>query len=256
MSSWNDDYSFQTTLLVTLLILLIASFVPRPATAAELKEKGQPMDTDMVKLGPEISTEEVQRILVDKSPPVIDVRSENEYAIAHIPGSINIYEKETDAIMNRFPDKGAALIIYCNGPFCYKVKRVAEQLIKRGYTNVRRYQLGLPVWRAFGNTVQTDMLGFKYIFAADKTAVFVDARSKEEFIFGTIPGAVNVQAGEAEAANTDGRLPYTDKGTRIIVFADKPEKARVVAEEIAQKAFWNSSYFGGTFDELKQSGLW
>lgn len=214
MSSWKDDYSFQTSLLVTLLILLIASFVHRPATAAELKEKGQPMDTDMVKLGPEIPTEEVQKFLRNKSAPVIDVRSEKEYAIAHIPGSINIYEKETEVIVQRFPDKGADLVIYCNGPFCHKVKRVAEQLIKRGYKQVKRYQLGLPVWRAFGNTVQTDMPGFKYIYSGDKTAVFVNGRSRDEFQGGTVPGAVNVQAGEAEAANTDGRLPYTDKGTR------------------------------------------
>jgi rhodanese-related sulfurtransferase len=256
MLGWKSGSPFQTSILAAFLILLNLAFAVCPVTAAEQKKASLNANTEMAKLGPEISTEEVQRILIDKSAPVIDVRSEKEYAIAHIPGSTNIYEKETDAIMNRFPDKGAALIIYCNGPFCHKVKRVAEQLIKRGYTNVSRYQLGLPVWRAFGNTVQTDMLGFKYIFAADKTAVFVDARPKEEFIVGTIPGAANVQAGEAEAANTDGRLPYTDKGTRIIVFADKPEKARAVAEEIAQKAFWNSSYFGGTFDELKQSGLW
>jgi rhodanese-related sulfurtransferase len=114
----------------------------------------------------------------------------------------------------------------------------------------------MPVWRAFGNTVQTDMLGFTYIFSKDKTAVFVDARSAEQFKAGTVPGAVNVQAGETETANTDGRLPYTDKGTRIVVFADVPEKARKVAEEIAHTAFWNSSYFGGTYDQLKQARLW
>ena len=124
MPSWKGDYSFQTSLLVTLLTLLIASFVPRPATAAELKEKGQPMDTDVVTVGPEISTEEVQKFLRNKSAPVIDVRSEKEYATAHIPGSINIYEKETEVIVQRFPDKRADLVIYCNGPFCHKVGRV------------------------------------------------------------------------------------------------------------------------------------
>ena len=29
-----------------------------------------------------------------------------------------------------------------------------------------------------------------------------------------------------------------------------PEEARAVAEEVARKAYWNSSYFGGTFEEL------
>jgi rhodanese-related sulfurtransferase len=201
--------------------------------------------------GAEITTEELRQVLATGTTPVLDVRSEKEYSIAHIPGSINIYEKETDAIMQRFPDKKAALVVYCNGPYCHKVKRVGEQLVAKGYTGLKRYQLGLPVWRAFGNTVETGTLGFKYIFSGDKTAIFVDARSTEQFKAGTVPGAVNVQAGEEETANTDGRLPYTDKGTRIVVFADTPEKARKVAEGVAHRAFWNSSYYGGTYEELK-----
>jgi rhodanese-related sulfurtransferase len=205
--------------------------------------------------GAEMTTEELQQVLAAGKVPVLDVRSEKEYSIAHIPGSINIYEKETDAIIQRFPDKSAALVIYCNGPYCHKVKRVGEQLVKKGYLNLKRYQLGLPVWRAFGNTVETGTLGFKYIFSGDKTAVFVDARTTEQFKAGTVPGAVNVQAGEEETANTDGRLPYTDKGTRIVVFADTPEKARKVAEGIAHRAFWNSSYYGGTYEELKREGI-
>jgi len=28
------------------------------------------------------------------------------------------------------------------------------------------------------------------------------------------------------------------------------------AEEIAKKAYWNSSYFGGTFADLKHAQLW
>jgi hypothetical protein len=40
------------------------------------------------------------------------------------------------------------------------------------------------------------------------------------------------------------------------VFAENGEKARKVAEEVSEKAFWNSSYFGGSFAELKQAGLW
>ena len=114
----------------------------------------------------------------------------------------------------------------------------------------------MPVWRAYGNTVQTDMTGCKYIFPADKTAVWVDARPKEEFAKGAAPGAVNIQPGEVKVANDDWRLPYTDKGTRIVVFAASAEAAQKVAEEIAHTAFWNSSYFGGTFADLKEAGLY
>ena len=207
---------------------------------------------------PEINTEQVKKILADSSGPVLDVRFVQEYAIAHIPGSINIYEKEIEIVAQRFPDKATPIVLYCNGPFCGKSKRVSAELLKLGYSNVKRYQLGLPIWRALGNTVQTDLAGVQYVVGADKTAVFVDARSRSEFEQASMPGAVNILAGEAEQANepTDGRLPHKDKGTRVIVFATDPKDARKVAEEIAKKAYWNSSYFGGTTDELKAKGLW
>lgn len=204
----------------------------------------------------EVSTEELKKILANKTEPVLDVRSATEYAIAHIPGSINVYEREIEHVVQLLPDKTARFVLYCNGPFCAKSKRLSEQLVKLGYKNVRRYQLGLPVWRALGNTAQTDLEGFRYVMAKDKTAVFVDARSLHEFQKDTIPGASNLHVGEAEKANEDGRLPYRDKGTRVIVFANSLEEARAVAEEIARKAYWNSSYFGGSFENLKRAHLW
>ncbi|MBP8912088.1 MAG: hypothetical protein KBI32_11355 [Phycisphaerae bacterium] len=207
-------------------------------------------------IGAEVSSEQVKTILLNKTEPVVDVRSPKEYSIAHIPGSLNIFETELEAMAKLLPDKNAGMVIYCNGPYCHKVERVAEDLFKRGYMNVKRYQLGLPVWRAEGNTVQTDLEGFKYIFSREKTAVFVDARNKTHFAQDTVPGAVSIQSGEVDKANIGGPLPYTDKGTWVIVFADRPDAAMKVAEEIAHKAFWNSSYFGGSFTELKKAGLW
>ena len=213
-----------------------------------LEEAGQ--------LTPEISTGELKEILATRSEPVLDVRSATEYAIAHIPGSINVYEKEVERVVQLFPDKKAQFVLYCNGPYCGKSKRLSEQLVQLGYTRVRRYQLGLPVWRALGNTVQTDIEGFRYVIAKDKTAVFVDARRARDFAKETIQGAVNIRPGEAEKANEDGRLPYRDKGTRVIIFADSADEARAVSEEIAKRAYWNSSYFGGTFADLRRARLW
>ena len=47
-----------------------------------------------------------------------------------------------------------------------------------------------------------------------------------------------------------------DQGTRVIVFGKNAEDARTAAEQIARTAYWNSSYFAGTFEELKRAGLW
>ena len=202
----------------------------------------------------EISTETLQKILATGSEPVFDVRFAREYAIAHIPGTTNIYEKEVERILELYPNRDQPMILYCNGPSCGKSKRTSESLVALGYTKVRRYQLGMPVWRALSQTVQTDMPGFDYIIRGDHTAVFVDARTPAEFMTATIPGAVNVQKGEATAANDDGRLPLQDKGTRVVVFGNTIEQARVVTAEVAKKAYWNSSYSSGTFADLEAAG--
>jgi rhodanese-related sulfurtransferase len=101
-----------------------------------------------------------------------------------------------------------------------------------------------------GHTVQTDLAGLRYVLAGDRTAVYVDTRAPDAFVRGSLPRTVNVRKGEAEAANEDGRLPHKDKGTRVIVFGENGAAARVVAEEIARKAYWNSSYFGGSYRDL------
>jgi rhodanese-related sulfurtransferase len=230
---------------VTLLTIVAPSVqgqAPPVITEAIIGEPDQ--------ITPEISTAQLRRILDEGKIPVLDARSPEEYALAHIPGAVNYYEKDVVQLVKAYPDRSVPLILYCNGPYCGKSKRLSEELKKKGYTGVRRYQLGVPVWRALGNTVQTDLTGVRYILAGDKTAVWVDARGAPAFAKGTLPGAVNIKKGEAEAANDDGRLPKKDKGTRVIVFADTPAEARAVAEEIAHKAYWNSSYFGGRFADL------
>lgn len=215
--------------------------------------------------GTEISTERLQQILAEGLIPVLDVRFPQEYAISHIPGAINVppdsaadptnVQHETAEIAARY-SPSTPIVLTCNGPFCGKSKRVAKAL-KDTYDFQQnllfRYQLGLPVWRALGNTVQTDLEGFAYIFNRDFTSVFVDARKPERFRADTVACAVNIQPGEANAANDDGRLPLLDKGTRVVVFADDPQLAKAVASEIAKKAYWSSSYFSGTFEDLENS---
>ena len=214
--------------------------------------------------GAEVSTAELMALLKGGAA-VLDVRSAKECAIAHIFGSRcmpgvlrsdGTYGNDIDQIVQTYPDRSTPLVLYCNGPYCGKSKRTVQPLAEKGYTNVRRYQLGLPVWRALGNTVQTELAGLAYILKDDRTAVFIDTRGSEKFKADTLPGAVNVRLGEAKVANEDGRLPHTDKGTRIVIFGDDVAQAHAVAVEVAQNAFWNSSYFGGTYEDIRRARLW
>ena len=240
------------------LAMLAASAASAQDIRAGIWGDGKPQD------GAEISTTELASLL-NSGAAILDVRSVKECAIAHIPGSRcmpgvvrsdGTFGDHIDQIIQTYPDRATPIVVYCNGPLCGKSKRTAQSLAEKGYTNVRRYQLGLPVWRALGNTVQTDLAGLAYIMKDDRTAVFVDARAPDKFNAETIPGAVNVRRGEGKVANEDGRLPHTDKGTRIVVFSEDVADARSVATEVAQNAYWNSSYFGGTYEDVRRAKLW
>jgi hypothetical protein len=41
-------------------------------------------------------------------------------------------------------------------------ERLAEELLGAGFTSVRRYQLGMPVWRALGGLTEIRLEGVKY----------------------------------------------------------------------------------------------
>jgi rhodanese-related sulfurtransferase len=129
------------------------------------------------------------------------------------------------------------------------------------YTNVRRYQLGIPVWRALGGSTQIELEAVAYVHGIDRSAVFIDARDPEEFQAVTLPRAINVPAarlehgkdvGEVRRAKDDGRLPMEDHNTRIIVFGRDAVQARAVAEAIIGEAFHNVAFYGGTFESLSQ----
>jgi rhodanese-related sulfurtransferase len=157
-------------------------------------------------------------------------------------------------------DKSQPLVLYCNGPNCGKSKRVAGELLQAGYTNVRRYQLGAPVWRALVGVMVIEPAGALYVFQNDQTAAWIDVRDSSVFLEGSIPGARNLprngvlpgkDVGEVFVAKNDGRLPMEDHNTRIIVFGKNGEQARDVAEALAREAFHNVTYFARTYEELK-----
>lgn len=223
----------------------------------------------------EISTEELRRILAAKSATVFDARPFNEHAVSHIPGAVNVsakpgvpislYVSDVAAIGRAVQEnKAAPIVLYCNGPFCGKSKRLAEELLATGYTNVRRYQLGIPVWRALGGLTEIEADGVRYVREKDQTAVWIDARDPEEFARNSIPNARNLplsgvkpgkDVGEVKKAKDDGRLPMEDHNTRIIVFGRDGAQAKAVAEAIAREAFHNVSYFAGPLERLRTAAV-
>src|SRR6266550_2753445 len=204
----------------------------------------------------EVSTEQVRRILADGSAIVLDARKRSEYVAGHIPGARNLDAPPaaSAAAVERLVsgDKSKALVLYCNGPFCQASNRVSEQLVAGGFTNVRRYQLGIPIWRALGGPTEIELEGILRIYKVDQTAVFFDARSAEEFAKGSLPGAHNVPA---DTLASDGLqkapLPEDDFNTRIVLFGRDSAQARTLADALAKRPWHNVAYFTGTYEALR-----
>ena len=257
-----------STLALVLPLLLVSTMQAQSASnihAATLGESGAKT--------PEISTEELRRILAEKSATVFDVRPVMEFATSHIPGAVNVAQKPGTskalyvsdvAEISRLlgGDKAKPVVLYCNGPFCGKSKRVSEDLLAAGFTNVRRYQLGIPVWRALGGVTQIEPDGSRYVMQNDHSAVWLDTRAAEDIAKAPLPGAKRIgvevaKGGKDNAAmqqaKNDGTLPMEDHNTRIIVFGDDPQAVRSVAEAIVKEAFHNVAFFAGNAADVKRA---
>ena len=202
---------------------------------------------------PEVSTKQMREILANRSAIVLDTRPPAEFANGHIPGAQNLKVASTEAIaaVDRLVsgDKSKALVLYCNGPFCQASRRMSDQLVAAGFTNVRRYQLGMPIWRALGGPTEIALEGVDRIYRNDRTAVFLDARSPAEFSTGSLAGSHNLPSDKA--AKVQGSpMPVEDFNTRVVVFGSDAAQARALAEALSKRPWHNVAYFAGAYEEL------
>ena len=203
----------------------------------------------------EVSTDLLRRILADGSAIVLDTRSRAEFDAGHIPGARNLDAPlpAQVAVVEGLVggDKTRALVLYCNGPYCQASKRAADQLIANGFTNVRRYQLGIPIWRALGGPTEIELSGVVRVFGIDRSAVFFDGRSPAEFNVATLTGAHNVPADELAAGKLSKiPLPEDDFNRRIVLFGRDAAQSRKLAELLSSRPWHNVAYFPGSFETL------
>jgi rhodanese-related sulfurtransferase/DNA-binding transcriptional ArsR family regulator len=98
-----------------------------------------------------------RRELLDRSRSdgvtILDVRPEDEFALGHLPGAINIPLRALEARLSEL-DPSKEIVAYCRGPYCVLSYEAVAALRKRGFKALR-LEDGLPEWRAAGLTVIT-----------------------------------------------------------------------------------------------------
>jgi ArsR family transcriptional regulator len=95
-----------------------------------------------------VSRDELLRRMRKGAVTVLDVRPEDEFAMGHLPGAINVPLRSLKARLSEF-DRAREIVAYCRGPYCVWSWEAVATLRARGF-KVRRLEDGLPEWRAAG----------------------------------------------------------------------------------------------------------
>ena len=208
---------------------------------------------------PEVSTADVQKALAEGSAIVLDSRKRAEYVNGHIAGAKSVsptgeappaaFAAAVEQLVSG--DKSKALILYCNGAHCQASRQLADTLVAAGFTNVKRYQLGIPMWRTLSGALEIELEGVLRVYKLDKTAVFFDARTAEDFARGSLDGSHSVPADQlASDGLRKAPMPNNDFNTRIILFGRDGTQARTLADVIGKTPYQNVSYFPGRYEDL------
>ncbi len=99
-----------------------------------------------------VSREDMVSRLRDGLVTVLDVRPEDEFALGHLPGALNIPFGKLEDRLSELP-AGREVIAYCRGPYCVLSFEAVAALRARGYL-VRRLEDGYPEWKAAGLPVE------------------------------------------------------------------------------------------------------
>ena len=128
----------------TVIIMLAALIFTGCGSSADDKTAGDK------KTYRQVSSEEAAAMMEEESDYIIlDVRTQEEYETAHIPGAICIPNETigTEDIPE-LPDKDQLILVYCRSG--NRSKQASEKLAKQGYINIVEFG-GINSWT--GETV-------------------------------------------------------------------------------------------------------
>jgi ArsR family transcriptional regulator len=102
-----------------------------------------------------VSNEELLRRMRDEQVIVLDVRPQEEFALGHLPGAINVPLPDLARRLEELP-RDQNIVAYCRGPYCAMSYEAVVTLRQQGF-NALRLQDGYPEWKAAGFPVEASV---------------------------------------------------------------------------------------------------
>jgi len=98
-----------------------------------------------------LSREELVEWLREGGVTLLDVRPEEEFALGHLPGAVNIPVEALERRLAELPP-GQEIVAYCRGPYCVLSVEAVAALRARGFAACRLRD-GFLDWKAAGMEV-------------------------------------------------------------------------------------------------------
>ncbi|MCC7373932.1 MAG: YceI family protein [Verrucomicrobiales bacterium] len=101
-----------------------------------------------------VLSRQVQELRRGETPAmVLDVRTPEEYAKAHLAGAVNACVFEVtfvDQVRRLIPERATPLVVYGEGPQSLESTEAVRQLAQAGYSQLMNFAGGLHEWRTDG----------------------------------------------------------------------------------------------------------
>jgi rhodanese-related sulfurtransferase len=101
---------------------------------------------------PGLTTAELEELLHETTPTILDVRPKEEFEAGHIPGALSIPLDELDSRIEEVP-RDQPVIAVCRGPHCRMAEWAVGVLRERSF-DARRYESGMVEWLADGHEMK------------------------------------------------------------------------------------------------------
>ncbi|MBT3275464.1 MAG: metalloregulator ArsR/SmtB family transcription factor [Spirochaetales bacterium] len=99
-----------------------------------------------------VDMNELQKLVSEDDVIILDVRPEEEYRQAHLPGAISVPLDELELRVEELP-KDKEIVAYCRGRFCILADKAVQFLLDKGFKATRADD-GVVEWRNAGFPVE------------------------------------------------------------------------------------------------------
>ncbi len=166
---------------------------------------------------------------------VLDVRSKEAYAGAHVPGSLSIALDKVSSYAGWYLDPDRPVCLVANTPD--EVEEAVRRLVRLGFDAVHAFLAGgMLKWevsgRPYGRMAAVHASELVAMLEAGEDFLLLDVRSADEYAGGHLPTALNIHMGELP-----DRLDEVPRDRRVVTFCGSGERATVAASVLRMRGY-------------------